>query len=106
MYSKDMKTFDEYRDYMINYMNQTGEVDEEKEISDMQESLRISLAWINRVLDENVDDWNTVAFQYINMDKYDIDNIDYDDVLNLGALGLICSDLFRKDEGEPPLTEL
>lgn len=101
-----MKTFDEYRDYMINYMNQTGEVDEEKEISDMQESLRISLAWINRVLDENVDDWNTVAFQYINMDKYDIDNIDYDDVLNLGALGLICSDLFRKDEGDIPLTEL
>lgn len=101
-----MKTFDEYRDYMINYMNQTGEVDEEKEISDMQESLRISLAWINRVLDENVEDWNTVAFQYINMDKYDIDNIDYDDVLNLGALGLICSDLFRKDEGETPLTDL
>lgn len=101
-----MKTFDEYRDYMINYMNQTGGVDEEKEISAMQESLKISLAWINRVIDENVDDWNTVAFQYINMDKYDIDNIDYDDVLNLGALGLICSDLFRKDEGETPLTDL
>ncbi len=101
-----MKTFDEYRDFTINYMNQTGEVDEEKEISDMKKALRISLAWISRVLDENVDDWNTVAFQYINMDKYDIDNIDYDDVLNLGALGFICSDLFRIDEGEIPLTEL
>jgi hypothetical protein len=100
-----MKTFDEYKEFLVNYL---GEEDQEAEVASMKVALSIptSLKWVDRVLDENVPSWNEVAFLYRNMDRYDIDNIDYDDVINIGTLALISSDLHRIDEGETPLTEL
>ena len=89
-------------------MNQHApDVKPEEELESMKELLSVStsLDWIDRILQEDVADWNAIAYQYRNIQK-DIDSIDYDDVVNIGALGLIASDLFRADEGETPLTEL
>jgi len=99
-----MKTFDEYRAILIDHV---GDEDKDYEISAIKQFLSIpNLSNWSRVLEERVEEFDTMVYKYFNMTQDAIDNITYDDVLNVGTLSLISIDLHRIDEGETPLTEL
>ena len=107
MYSNTMKSFEEYKQYTIDYKSKyQTDIDEEAEVSGVKSALKLSKdSWLNKVIEQNVEDWSEVAYMYAGIDDYQIDNINYEDAMNLGTLALIAGEMYSMDRGEIPETQ-